>query len=134
MKARAHWHSGLGRRRRSLWLGAILLISVAAALGAALLPSPASLQSRVQALVAARGDDLLPPPGVPTLLAQAVIPIEVERVYRNQGVGGGSIGRGCQHGQTELLPARKRLTPVDAARRRGQGLSNLGNLDLAVRR
>ena len=107
---RAALTRNLGRRRRSWWLGAVLVISVAAALGAALLPSPADLQSRVQALVAARGDVLLQPSGVPTLLAEAVIATEDERFYGNHGIDVVSIGRAlwfdashrctCQGGST----------------------------------
>ena len=99
-----------GRRRRGWCLGAVLMIAVAAALGAAFLPSPTDLQSRVQALVAARGDVLLQPSGVPTLLAEAVIATEDERFYSNHGIDVVSIGRAlwfdtshrctCQGGST----------------------------------
>lgn len=98
------------RRRRRCLLGAVLLISVAAAFGATSLPSPTDLQSRVQALVTARGDVMLQPKQVPGLLSQALIATEDERFYSNHGIDVVSIGRAlwfdashrctCQGGST----------------------------------
>jgi penicillin-binding protein 1A len=107
---RAALTRNLGRRRRRWCLGAVLVIAVTAALGAALLPSPTDLQSRVQALVAVRGDVLLQPPQVPSLLREAVIATEDERFYSNHGIDVVSLGRAlwfdashrctCQGGST----------------------------------
>ena len=106
---RASFARHLKRRCRRVALGVVLVIS-AAALGAAFLPSPTGLQSRVQTLVTARGDVLLQPPQVPNLLAEAVIATEDERFYSNHGIDVVSIGRAlwfdashrctCQGGST----------------------------------
>ena len=83
---------------------------MAAAIGLAFVPSAPDLQSRVESLVAVRGDVLLQPSGVPALLADAVIATEDERFYRNHGIDVVSIGRAlsfdashrciCQGGST----------------------------------
>ena len=106
---RASFTHNLKLRCRGLALGTVLVIS-AAALGAAFLPSPTDLQSRVQALVTARGDVMLQPKQVPSLLTAAVVATEDERFYSNHGIDVVSIGRAlwfdvshrciCQGGST----------------------------------
>jgi penicillin-binding protein 1A len=128
------------RRRRRCWrVGAALVVSVVAGLGAALLPSPTDLQSRVQALVAARGDEMLQPPEVPPLLSDAVIATEDERFYGNHGIDPVSIGRAlwfdashrclCQGGSTitEQLVKDVFLNGSD------RGLAKAGDLAVALK-
>ncbi len=128
-----------GRRRRTWCSGAVLVIAVAAALGAAFLPSPTDLQSRVQALLTSRGVVLLQPLQVPSLHSDAVIATEDERFYGNHGIDVVSIGRAlwfdaahhcaCQGGSTitEQLVKNVDLKGLD------RGLAKATDLAIALK-